>query len=132
MGAVILDNITLDLDPETLIINEGERRGSEHKTVNGSTFFQDFGFDVTDLRITLRGKLTSQTVMQNLWALWRKTGHQFRYQDFRGNDLTVIFAPKSKFPISAPRGSTVAWEYEIRLAVIAASTYVGASFPSTS
>lgn len=132
MANVIIDGTTLDLDPESWIVNEGERRGSTHKTVNGSTFFQDFGFDVTDIRIAAKGKLTSLATVQALLATYRKTGYQFRVQDFKGNDLTCIFEPKSKLPLEPIRGSTIGWTYSFSLAVVACTTYLGQALPPTS
>ena len=68
MASVTLDGITLDLDPQNYVINEGTRRGSIHKKIDGSTLFQDFGFDVTDLRISLKGQLTELATVQALMA----------------------------------------------------------------
>lgn len=130
MASITLDSITLDLDPANYIINEGVRRGSIHKLVDGGTIFQDRGFDVSDLRLALKGRLTSLATVQALMASYRKTGHSFHFTDFKGNDLVCIFTPGEKsLEINPITGSNVGWEYSISLCVISATSWLSSSFP---
>lgn len=127
---VVLDGITLDLDPEDYVIFDGIRRGSIHRLITGSTIFQDRGFDVTDMRLTLKGKLTELATVQALVASYRLEGNVFQLTDFKGNDFQCIFTPGEKSLVLTPiRGSGAGWTYSIQLCVISATSFLSSSFP---
>lgn len=129
---ITLDGITLDLDPEDYVPIDGPRRGSVHPQVGGGTIFQDRGVDPTDIRISLKGRLTLLATVTALYATYRKTGYIFRFTDFKGNDLQCIFEPGKPFTIKPIKGSNTGWEYTLNLCCVSVTTWLGASFPPTS
>lgn len=125
---VVLDDITLDLDPENLIFLDGTRRGSVHRTIDGGTVFQDRGFSATDMRIQLGGMLTSDTTVQSLFALYRITGKTFTYTDWKGNEFTVCFTPgQPSFTAKPIPGSSIGWTYAISLSVVSVTKWMNDS-----
>lgn len=135
---VTLDGTALDLDPAKLSISE-PRRGSIHQTIDTQdqsgpgTVFQDRGIDPTDIRIALKGRLIKLATVVALEASYRKTGHVFRYTDYKGNDFQVIFEPGQKsYDLETIQGSNVGWEYTISLCVVSITSWLGGAFPPTS
>lgn len=131
-SSITLDGLTLDLDPQNYTPIDGARRGSIHPQVGGGTIFQDRGFDATDARISMKGKLTNQATVYSLYAIYRKVGHIFRLTDFKGNDVQCIFEPGKGLQISPLDGSNIGWEYTINLCVVSVTQWLGNSFPATS
>lgn len=129
---VTLDGTALDLDPTKLSFSE-PRRGSIHQLIDPGTIFQDRGIDPTDIRISLKGRLVKLATVVALEALYRKTGHVFRYTDFKGNDFQVIFEPGQKsYELETITGSNIGWEYTISLCVVSITSWLGGTFPPTS
>lgn len=129
-SSITIDGITLDIDPADYTINDGVRRGSIHKLVGPGTVYQDRGFDVTDLRISMKGRLTTLATVSALMASYAKIGHTFHFTDFKGNDLICLYAPGEKSLTLKPIvGSNRGWEYEILLCVVSATAWLSSSFP---
>lgn len=132
-STVILDGLTLDLDPTTYKVLGGKRRGAAFPQVGGSTIFQDRGFDGTDIKVSMNGQLTSAATVDTLMATYRKVGYIFTFSDFKGNIFQCIFEPgEESFVLEPLRGSNIGWTYTILLRVVTVTQWLGSSFPATS
>jgi hypothetical protein len=125
VSQIKLDNIPLDIDPESYVMLGGRRRGSVHKTLDGGTVFQDRGFSASDMTISLSGSLTDVTTLRALFALYRKTGHSFPFIDFKGNAFTCVFTPGAEsFHVEPIHGSNRAYSYTMALSVVSVETWL--------
>lgn len=133
LSLVVLGGTALDIDPETLVILSGKRRGSVHKLIGGDTLIQDFGINVGDMMISFSGMLTDIATLQALMTLYRLTGGIHTYTDFKDNEFTVAFEPgEESFQAEPNRGSTVSFKYTIKLRVVTVTQYLGVSLPPQS
>lgn len=129
---VVLDGIALDIDPNNYVPIGGRKRGSVHRIIDGSTVYQDRGISASDLTIQISGILTSQTTLQALYAIYRKTSYSFTLTDFKGNVLTVMFTPGAESFTAKPiYGSNIAYTYAMQLSVVSVTTWLGGVFPAT-
>lgn len=130
-SSVTLGGITWDIDPEQYSMLGGTRRGSVHKIVDGDTAFQDRGFTVKDSVITLSGQLTSAVTVKAIWALFTAaSGTTYTFTDYKGNIFTVLFMPgQESFTVKPIRGSNLAFEYSMTLAVVSVSQWFNGSSP---
>lgn len=116
---VVLNSIALDIDPDNYMLLGGKRRGSVHKTVDGSTVFQDRGFDETDGIIQLSGQLTSVETVKSLLTLYKLTAKSFTFTDFKNNQYTVVFTPgEESLQVLPIRGSNIGYTYKIMLSIV--------------
>ena len=133
VSQVYLDNVQLDIDPEQYLMLGGRRRGSIHRLIDGGTVYQDRGMNESDLSITLTGKLTSQTTLTALYAIYRKKSYQFVFKDFKDCEFVVIFTPGAESFRAMPMyGSAIGWNYQIQLSVVSVQKWFSTSggFPS--
>lgn len=129
---VTLDNIALDLDPDSYTPFAGRRRGSTHRLISGGTVHQDRGINPADLVVQFTGLLYKLTTVQALYALYRKQSHTFNLVDFKGNTFVVRFTPGVESFMAQPlKGSNIAWQYSISLSVVSVTTWLNGTFPPT-
>jgi hypothetical protein len=123
-----LDNIPLGLDPQNYNTLGGGRRGSVHRIIDGSTVYQDRGIDPSDMVIQLSGQLTDVPKLQALYAIYRRTAHEFKFEDWYGNEYTVIFTPGvESFQAQAIHGTIGAFNYSMSLSVVSVQKWFGSS-----
>jgi len=123
MSDVVLNGITLPCDPDDLNFG-GKKRGAVFKTIDGGIVVQDRGFNTGDQTIQLKGRLTGNSIVQALYALYRSTGTTFSYTDFKGNSATVVFTPGAESLRVRPiKGSNTGYEYEMFLTVVSGSVF---------
>lgn len=134
MAQVTLNDVILELDPDTYVPISGKRRGSVHKLISGGTVVQDRGFDQTDMLIELSGKIIELSTVQALFALYRKTGLVFPFSDYKGTTATVVFEPQEGLDLDTIHGSDSGWTYKMKLRVQAVQTWLGVpdGFPASS
>jgi hypothetical protein len=123
-GTVFIGGIQLDIDPDDYNIISGKRRGSVHQlitpsTINGTmTMIQDFGVDMGDFSVEIRGVAFDSTIAA-LLALYRLTNYSFIVTDFKYNNYTAQFEPgEESFKASTVAGSQDAWTYFIKLRIV--------------
>lgn len=135
ISQIKLDNIALDIDPESYQMLGGRRRGSVHRLIDGGTVYQDRGINPSDLTITFSGKLIDVTTLQALYAIYRKLAYSFVFEDFKGMRMTVVFTPGTdSFRAEPIYGSNRGYTYAIQLSVVSVDTWFSTSlgFPLTS
>jgi hypothetical protein len=126
VSQVKLNGIPLDIDPDRYTMLGGRRRGSVHKIIDGGTVYQDRGFDASDMSIILSGSLTDVTTLKALFAVYRKTGFTFTFEDFKENSFEVCFTPGNEsFLVEPIKGSNRAYSYQILLSVVSVNTWLG-------
>ena len=133
ISQVKLDNIALDIDPDNYAMLGGKRRGSIHRIIDGTTVYQDRGINQSDLTIQLSGTLTDVTTLKALYAVYRKIAHSFKFEDFKGMQMTVVFTPGvDSFTIKPIYGSNHGYTYTISLSVVSVDVWFNTSlgFPS--
>lgn len=134
ISQIKLDNIALDIDPESYQLLNGRRRGSVHRLIDGGTVYQDRGINPSDLTIALSGKLTDVTTLKALYAIYRKLAYSFVFEDFKGMKMTVVFTPGTdSFHVEPIYGSNRGYTYAIQLSVVSVDTWFSTSsgFPGT-
>jgi len=125
VSQIKLDGIPLDIDPEKYTMLGGKRRGSVHRTIDGGTVYQDRGFSATDMSILLSGRLTDVTTLRALFAIYRKTGYTFNFEDFKGNIFVVCFTPGvESFSAEPIHGSNRAYAFQISLSVVSVTKWL--------
>lgn len=135
VSQVVLDSIALDIDPNSYSpLVGGRRRGVVLRIIDGTTVYQDRGFNESDLIINFQGQLTSIDTVKALLNVYIKQGHVFTFQDFKGNIFNVIFTPgTNSFDLTPIQGSNIGWEYSISLSIISVATWLqSGSFPLSS
>jgi hypothetical protein len=133
LSQVKLDNIALDIDPESYQMLDGRRRGSVHRIIDGTTVYQDRGINPSDLTITFSGKLTDVTTLKALYVIYRKLAYSFTFEDFKGMEMTVVFTPgTNSFKADPIYGSNKGYTYTIQLSVVSVDVWFSTSlgFPS--
>ena len=135
ISQVKLNAIPLDIDPDNYIMLGGRRRGSVHRLIDGTTVYQDRGINETDLVIQLSGVLTDVNTLKALYALYRKKGTSFTFEDFKGMKMTVVFTPGTESFTAKPiYGSNIAYTYTMLLSIVSVDVWFSTSlgFPSDS
>jgi hypothetical protein len=131
-GTVYLNGIQFDIDPEDLKVLGGHRHGSAHHLVDGTTLYQDRGFDITHAVLEMSGVILNASTLASLATLYANTGAvEMSYSDWMGNAMTVIFTPgQESFSVKPIRGATSAWTYNLTLSVLSATVWNGISNPA--
>ena len=128
ISQVVIDNIALDIDPEDYVMLGGQRRGSVHRVIGGTTVYQDMGINPSDLIIQMSGKFIDVTTLKSIYAIYRKTGHQITLTDFKGNNFTVIFVPGvESFQVKPIYGSAQGYLYVMTFSVVSVNTWFSTS-----
>jgi len=118
---VTINGVDLLCDPDEINIG-GRKRGSVQKCIDGTTVFQDRGFNPGDQVIQLKGRTHSVSIIQGLFALYRSTGSTYAYTDYIGNSATIVFTPGiESLSVRPIKGSSLGWEYQISLSVVSGS-----------
>jgi hypothetical protein len=118
---VTINGVDLLCDPDEINIG-GRKRGSVQKCIDGTTVYQDRGFNAGDQVIQIRGRTHSLSIIQGLFAIYRSVGSSYAYTDFIGNNVTVVFTPGiESLSVRPIKGSSLGYEYQISLSVVSGS-----------
>lgn len=121
---VTLNGIQFDVDPTEYTPLGGVRRGSVHRLIDGTTTYQDFGLNPSDMIVTLTGDTVTLATAQALWALYvAAPAGPYIFADWAGNNLNVIFTPgKESFRFSQIRGANDCYRYIMELSVVSVNS----------
>lgn len=132
MANIVIDDLTLTIDPNNYSLIGGKRRGSVHRLLNGGTVVQDMGFSANDMEIQMSGVAHNHSTLRRLMELY-EAGGPYTMTDFYGNEFSVRFVPGlESFNAQMVRGSGNAFNYNLLLIVVNCTKWLGvdSSFPS--